>query len=206
MGKAQYMHRNDKNDLRVQLMYDLSAANAPAQHQTQFLNGYLQCGNWMHDYIQPYMDVVCSRWPRVRNVDLVTTMETQRRSHQGSIHVLQALQFIEFQDISALQWVSQLSRKLIRTLFFSAERGREYTPGNAPDANIPPLCLKNYGQRANNSYHLCHRPSHTERFIQSRLRNVSSSGIVPIMFGSPSGGRSAGRSGISSLHPHLTNN
>jgi len=53
----------------VQLMYDLSAANAPAQRQTKFLNGYLQCDDWMHDYIQPYMDVICSRWPRVRNVE-----------------------------------------------------------------------------------------------------------------------------------------
>jgi hypothetical protein len=61
MGKARFMYRNDKNDPdpMVQLMYDLSAANATAQHQIQFL---------------------------------------------------QALEFIEFQDISALQRVSQLSR------------------------------------------------------------------------------------------------
>jgi len=178
-GKARFIHRNDKNDPEpmVQLMYDLSA-KAPAQRQTQFLNGYLQCGDLMHDYIQPYMDVICSRWPRVRNVE---AWLRQWRRNGGVINgastetILQALQLIEFQDISASQWVSQLSRKLIWILFFNAERGWEYTPGNAPHANTPPLCLENYGQMANNSYHLCRSPSHTERLFRqgSEMRQAA---------------------------------
>jgi hypothetical protein len=69
MGKARFMYHNDHNDPdpMVQLMYDLSAANATAQHQSQFL---------------------------------------------------QALEFIEFQNVSALRRVSQLSRykQLRRTI------------------------------------------------------------------------------------------
>ena len=37
--------------------------------ESRLLHGYLRCGDWIHDYVQPYMDVVCSRWPRVRNVE-----------------------------------------------------------------------------------------------------------------------------------------
>lgn len=44
--------------------------------ESRLLNGYLQCGDWMHDYIQPYMDVVfCGPAPKalsqvIRRADL----------------------------------------------------------------------------------------------------------------------------------------
>jgi hypothetical protein len=69
MGKARFMYRNDRDDHdpMVQGMYDLSAANATAQHQSLFL---------------------------------------------------EALEFMEFQNVSAMQRVSQLSRykRLRRTI------------------------------------------------------------------------------------------
>jgi hypothetical protein len=69
MGKARFTYLNDRDDPdpMIQLMFDLSAPNATAKHQAQFL---------------------------------------------------EALEFIDFQDVSASQRVSQLSRhkRLRRTI------------------------------------------------------------------------------------------
>lgn len=50
--------------------------------ESWLLNGYLQYGDWMHDCIQPYMDAICSRWPRARDV------EAWLRQSQGNSGVI----------------------------------------------------------------------------------------------------------------------
>lgn len=55
--------------LMAGLWNDTLAEARRLDSDSRLINGYLQCGDWVHDHIQPYMDVVCLRWPRVKNVE-----------------------------------------------------------------------------------------------------------------------------------------
>jgi len=51
------------------LFNDTLTAARTLDSDNGLIQGYLQCGDWIHDYVQPYMDVVCHHYPRVRTVE-----------------------------------------------------------------------------------------------------------------------------------------
>lgn len=51
------------------------------ESRSTLINGYLQCGDWIHDYIQPYLDVICSRWHRIKHAEAWL----QRWRHEGGV-------------------------------------------------------------------------------------------------------------------------
>lgn len=51
------------------LFNDTVTAARTLDSESRLLQGYLQCGDWIHDYVQPYMDAVCQVYPRVKTVE-----------------------------------------------------------------------------------------------------------------------------------------